>query len=408
MVMPDRSSNSCPFFAGPAIRESQYFIGRDEELRFMASRMTGDQPISISLVGKHKIGKSSLLYRFFQIWNPDRFPPRPKGSGANNSPRLPRPVKKREPFAVIYLDLQDAECQTEAGFYSVVAAEARDHKVVQQYGQAKLWQNKSFNRQEFGRAVKACREGGVLLVLCLDKFDVLFQNTGEFDNGFYDSLHSFINHSRLMLIVATLKKLEVYRQESQLTSSFFNVSQTIELTEFQEKEAEALVKLPYKAETQNPLAPKLNIQEQKIARKWGKRHPYLLQLAGHCLWDARQMDKDTNWAKAQFDRQIKEGIAPSPPAGNGLERAGGFALDWRDFRRVFLAGILFLPRLFLKTNRFINNTLSEVTGFGAALIVMVALGLAAFQIIDWSQVAEVLKQLLCSTWGGIVQKWCKS
>lgn len=400
--MPDRSPNSCPFFAGPAIREPQYFIGRDAELEFMASRMTGDQPISISLVGEHKIGKSSLLYRFFQIWNPDRFSPRPSsGSWAKSIwERIPQPGKRREPFAVIYLDLQDAECQTEVGFYRTVAAEAKNHRVVRQYGQAKLWQNKSFDRQEFVRSVKACKEGSVLLVLCLDKFDVLFQNTGEFDNGFYDSLHSLINHSHLMLIVATLKDLEVYRQEHQLTSSFFNVSQTIELTEFQEAEAEALVKLPYKAETQEKLAPALSPEEQKTARKWGNRHPYLLQLAGHCLWDA----KDTRLAKAQFDRQWPEVMAPSAPVG----KDPGRAFDWRGFWRGALAVILLPFQLFWKTHRAINMTLSEVIGVVTTLIVIVALFLAIFQIIGWSQVAEVFKQLLCSTVGGILQKWCNS
>ena len=392
--MSAASPNSCPFIAGPTIEDPKYFIGRDAELRQMEDRMTNVQPTSISVVGEHRIGKSSLLYHFFQIWNPDRFSPRASGGGVGLSlPSFLNPGKKRDPYAVIYLDLQDAACQTQADFYRTIATEAKDHPVVQQYGQQKHWQNTTLDGMTFAKAVKACKEGGVLLVLCLDKFDALFQHPEEFDNGFYDSLHSLINHSHLMLIVATLQNLEVYRQEHKLTSSFFNVGHVIELTEFTKAEAAELVKLP----KDSPAA--LSVEEQKKALEWGGRHPYRLQLAGYCLWQARQQQQDIPWAKAQFDAQLNNGIQPLDVVKNW---------DWQKFKSGFWAGIRLLPLWFWKTNRAIQNTISDVTGFVVGLTVIVLFLFAIFGIIAWPEVAEMVKQkILCSDLSTILDKWCK-
>ncbi|MEH2142915.1 hypothetical protein [Nostoc sp.] len=53
-----------PFVAAGMIEDPRLFIGRKEELHAIASRMKGDQPTSINIVGDKHIGKSSLLHYF--------------------------------------------------------------------------------------------------------------------------------------------------------------------------------------------------------------------------------------------------------------------------------------------------------------------------------------------------------
>lgn len=57
-----------PFFAGGAIADRRYFVGRSPELREIFSKMFADQPTSINVVGPEKIGKSSLLRQVARVY----------------------------------------------------------------------------------------------------------------------------------------------------------------------------------------------------------------------------------------------------------------------------------------------------------------------------------------------------
>lgn len=65
--------------------------------------MSGVQPTSINIFGEKRIGKSSLLYHFFLTWEQ----------------RVQNPSR----YLVIYLSLQNAQCQQESQFYQSVAQE---------------------------------------------------------------------------------------------------------------------------------------------------------------------------------------------------------------------------------------------------------------------------------------------
>ncbi|WP_414584951.1 hypothetical protein [Scytonema sp. PCC 10023] len=101
--MTSGSLPSNPFVAAGMIEDSTLFVGRKDELRAIASRMSGVQPTSINVVGDKRIGKSSLLYHFFLTWQ--------------------QRVNDPSRYVVIYLSLQDGKCQTEISFYKAVAEE---------------------------------------------------------------------------------------------------------------------------------------------------------------------------------------------------------------------------------------------------------------------------------------------
>jgi hypothetical protein len=138
----------------------------------------------------------------------------------------------------------------------------------------------------------------------LDDFESLLKRTEQFDNGFYDNLRSLMNDNALMLVVASRKELSVYGSEHRFVSQFFNLGHILKLEELTTDEAIQLVRLPASSVSSAP--PVLSVDEQHHAENWGKRHPYFLQLAGSCLWDARQQNKDSRWAKAQFEQQSSQ------------------------------------------------------------------------------------------------------
>jgi uncharacterized protein len=275
---------SCPFVAGPKITDPRSFVGRQEELSAITSWVIGERPVSVNVVGRRRIGKSSLLYHFFQTYEQ----------------RVPDPKR----YVVTYLSLQDARCQEEDGFYQAVARQLW-HSLAVQRNPALIepLRVKPFNRFAFSAAMGQYKRLGVMPVLCLDEFGPLFRYPEEFDNGFFDNLRSLIESRVLMLIVASHRRLDFYQRRHKLTSAFFKLWQVLTLNELTEKEAEELVNLP--ASTVPGAAEALNQQEQHLVRKLGGRHPYLLQLAASLVYEARQSGRDIAWAKAEFAEEAR-------------------------------------------------------------------------------------------------------
>ena len=220
--MAPPSPSPCPFSAPSMLKKPDCFVGRKDELKFIQSQMTGPQPTSVNIVGPHKIGKSSLLWRFYQKCRNHR-----------------QYASSR--YAVIYLSFQDGECQTENTFYQAVAEELRKTPVIQaKRSLVTAFSASNWKGSTFSQAVKLCEAEKILPVLCIDKFEALFQESyrKNFKEGFYDNLHSLINNSALMLVLASLETLDFYRTKYKLTSSFFNVGSVLLLEKFSEAEAQ--------------------------------------------------------------------------------------------------------------------------------------------------------------------------
>ena len=156
--------------------------------------MTGPQPTSVNIVGPHKIGKSSLLWRFYQLRK--------------------LPINYSSPYAVIYLSFQDGECQEENSFYQKIAQLLSEVPIIQtKPSLVTAFQAPDWNRSTFAKAIRLCEAQKILPVLCIDKFEALFQESyrEKFDEGFYDNLHSLINNSVMMLVLISIEPLDFYR-----------------------------------------------------------------------------------------------------------------------------------------------------------------------------------------------------
>ena len=277
------SSLDSPFIAGPMIRNPRLFIGRQEVLQQLAN-YTNDPPSrNVNVVGEPHIGKSSLLYHFFQTWE--------------------QRVTAASHYGVIYLSLQESRCQTETGLYRTIAQELIGRPVIQTNSALlEPFQVKPFDRAAFSAAMKHWQQQGVLPVLCLDEFEALFCDRTQFNNAFYNTLQELIELNAIVTIVASQQPLNFYSQQYQLASSFFSQSCTLTLTPFSQAESLELVRLSAPSATvSNPTAqPILQPEHQQLALEWGKQHPHLLQLAASLLYQAQHQQQGTHWAKTQF------------------------------------------------------------------------------------------------------------
>ncbi|WP_445312306.1 AAA-like domain-containing protein [Microcoleus vaginatus] len=377
--MAPPSPSPCPFSAPSMLKKPDCFVGRQEELRFIQSQMTGPQPTSVNIVGPHKIGKSSLLWRFYQI--------------CRNHPQY---ASSR--YAVIYLSFQDGECQEENTFYQAVAQKLSEVPVIQaKPSLVTAFQAVDWNRSTFAKAIRLCEAQKILPVLCIDKFEALFQESyrEKFDEGFYDNLHSLINNSAMMLVLVSLETLDSYRTKYKLTSSFFNVGSFWLLEKFSEAEAQKLVELP--KGTIAGAIPALTQTNQRLALQWGKQHPVLLQLAGKYLWEAQQYCKDVKWAKQKFQDQARAVLQlPTRPK---RPQKFWYLLRWVVWDMPIGVGNL--------TKRF-GLKLDDIFTWLMGLSLIIVAIMCVARIVPENEFFDLFKKFLCGSLSPVLAKWCDS
>lgn len=347
-----------PFVAAGMIEDSRLFVGRGDELHAMVSRMTGAQPTSINIYGDKRIGKSSLLYHFFLTWE--------------------QRVQDPSRYVVIYLSLQNVQCQRETQFYQAIAKELLNFPTVaNNQALSDFLQVTPLDRLAFSEAMRQWKRQGVLPVLCLDDFKTLFENKNEFNNGFYDNLRSLMDSNTLMLIIASQKKLDFYSKKYKFTSSFFNLGHVIKLVELKEDEVKDLLLLP--AKNNNNLQPALSMDEQRLTQQLGLNHPFLLQIAGGLVCEARQHGHDKEWVKKRFQSQSNR--LPSN-------------LNSRSWQRQVHWLIWDLPVNLGKFPKFIGNSIDDVSNWIIGLVIILMVILVIAGVLNWNEVWDFIRDNL--------------
>ncbi|MBE9148069.1 ATP-binding protein [Coleofasciculus sp. LEGE 07092] len=344
------------------IIDPKFFVGRREELDFITSRMTAAQPTSINVVGERQIGKSSLLYHFFQTYEQ----------------RVQRYGKNPGNYVVVYLSLQDAHCRQEVNFYQAVAQKLLNRPVVQANPALTApLQSASLDRQSFSAAINAWKAENVLPVVCLDKFEKLLHKPQEFNDEFYDNLRSLMDRNALMLVVASYRNLDIYRRQYRFLSSFFNLGHVLPLGGMTEAEATELVRLPETKIAGATAA--LSLERQKLGLDWGKRHPFLLQLAGCWLWEAQQQNRPHGWARQKFEQEA-QGVSQS-----------GVAVRWWQRPMQLL---LWLPLGLRRIAGAIGNRSDDISNLLSGTLILIMVILALLQVVPAEELLKRLKDAL--------------
>jgi hypothetical protein len=347
-----RSSDDCPFYAGSRISDPRFFVGREESLKLICSRLRQVQPSSINIVGGHRTGKSSLLLHFVNTYQQ----------------RVDDPHR----FLVVYLSLQEAPCKTQEKFYTritgLLATKAATNLSWRQWQLQNKLRANQWTPDQFNQVIKELKNQHLLPVVCLDNFERLLDCQQEFPNSFYDNLRSLVDNNDLMIIVASCEQLDLYSKRKKITSDFFNLFHNLDLNQgFTQEEAETLVSLT------NSAGKGLSQELQQTALAWGKREPLLLQLASRTLWEMQEEGQSLRWAEKRFQQEAQR-------------------FKFQPKSRV----LFFLYKMISKIGEGIlwfNKNRKQMQSFwvGLSFLVLVAIGLIAFLsgVIDWNQFLKI-------------------
>jgi uncharacterized protein len=338
--MVAHGSPSCPFFVGGMIKDSRFFVGRQEEVRWVMQAIASAQPTNVNLIGDRRTGKSSLLQHIYQTYES-----RVDGYG-----------RRAEEFVVVYVSLKDGRYRSPDDFYRMISVKLLERRVVQANPiLVNALQGPRITGATFATAMEIWKQAGVLPVICVDDFEEVLEPRSQFNDDFFDNLRSLCDEGELMLVIASRRLLRDYKTQG-YTSEFFNISETRLIGDLGEADAATIVALPGVGQSV------LGAERQELVRKWAGRHPHLLQLAAKCLWDAKQDDRSEQWAKEQFDRDRK--VVPRKKMDVG--------------RSLFL-GISRVGSL----GQNIGNALDDWGNFVKGLMIIVTFGLMGFGVLKW-------------------------
>jgi len=259
---------SNPHSPRASIDEFRMFFGREQELNEIAAFLLGDQ--SVSLVGPHKIGKSSLLLHLMR-------------------PEIGHVLGMGDENLLVYLDGEAFSTEQPdrifSHFCSEMFAAHESRGADPEPALATAMANPT--RINFEGAVRRLNQRGVRVVLILDQFEGLSGNP-HLDMKFFNGLRSAAGRYRLVFLTASARPLSELthsnRPTDTLSSPFFNIFAPLSVGLLKEEEARALIRTKFRA-VSIPLTPAL---EDFVYELVGG-HPLGLQAA--CL-NAQEFPND--------------------------------------------------------------------------------------------------------------------
>ena len=165
----------------------------------------------------------------------------------------------------------------------------------------KMGGNESENYDIFEKTVYATDKS---VVLCLDEFGKILDNSDEFDADFYDFLRSLTQTGRLALVISTLHSLRELRVPSRAdVSRFFNIFRPMSLGPFSDEEARRLVSEP----AQRAKCPFTDDEVDWVLQNAREHcHPYHLQLLASILFDTKLAGQPCNEAMQAYMESLTD------------------------------------------------------------------------------------------------------
>lgn len=243
-----------PFASRTMIKDPEMFSGRIDELKTIKNLLLTMQ--SCSIVGPRRIGKSSLL---FYVSNPAYY-------------------KKEYPqeYRFVFLDLQELSgAKTEDFFLTIID---RLKRMAPEMGLADS--EKDATLTGFRRLLGRLTDAGLKLVLCLDEFEMLSQNT-NFSAEFFTFLRGLCSNYNFILLTSSRRSLfDLCHQRDIQTSQLWNIFVELPLGLMNSEEAQQLIKT-YFERGKMPVSAKYNETTLALAGN----HPFFLQIAFYYLYD---------------------------------------------------------------------------------------------------------------------------
>jgi hypothetical protein len=253
-----------PFTYGNPITDLARFIGRENELTQILSRLRNDAFESSSIVGERRIGKTSLL----------------------NALGDESVVGGR--WLVVSLDPQMLSSQARPRrFWDRVLhqlARALPEGALKTRAEA-LRRAEELDTFDLSDLFNDLDDAGVSVLLLLDEFERVAGNP-NFGPDFFYGLRSLAIHHRLALVTASYAELSTLSHSEDVRSSpFFNIFATVHLGPFWPAEADWLFER-YLADT----GVRFEQRERAFLATIAGTHPYYLQIGGRFLFEAYQQE----------------------------------------------------------------------------------------------------------------------
>ena len=254
-----------PYLWRSTVTNPDAFFGRTALLEQIIEFLTGvGKPQCCSVVGEHRIGKSSLLYQLYRAYY--------------KAGELP------ENFIVIYLDLQlDAPTRSEDFFlllYDELARELRQTeygRLAQSIPTVDNWDDIEKIRKSFTLVLRYLTETHNLsLVFIFDEIEALIHRGGS-SNEFFAYLRAASQLYNVAYVVSSRLSLQHLCQKYDfLASRFHNIFTVFRLSLLSDDEVLALLSEPL---IDKPV--QFSSTDKSFIRRLAGNHPYLLQLAAY-------------------------------------------------------------------------------------------------------------------------------
>ena len=272
------SKSGNPFLNRVMIPHPDLFFGRQQTVKRIMNRLSGEHPQSVSIVGERRIGKSSLLKYL-------SFP--------ETRIRLLTPP---ESYIFLLLDFQQMRKITEAEIVSEMI-----DGIIQAIGKG----GSISVPGDFDGLKLICEyftEKGIKLIFLFDEFECVTKNE-SIGPEFYSYLRSLANNYTLGFVTASGKNLKDMCVSRAISDSpFFNIFATLNLTLFRKKEAESLISGLSKF-GKIDLAP---LKEEILSL--GGDYPFFLQMACSSWYDFLEEEEKeaAGFVEKTIPRQVRD------------------------------------------------------------------------------------------------------
>ncbi|MBI4200348.1 MAG: hypothetical protein HY535_07745 [Chloroflexi bacterium] len=279
-----------PFTYGNPISDPRRFYGRSRELEQVFSRLRDPEFESTSVVGEHRMGRSSLL---LHTAHPDVV--RQRGLDPNTYI-----------FVYAHLDVIPST-GTPARFYNYVlrriGSVIRDQELADLLRQ--LSQREAVDAYDLEDLFDLVDRKELYIVLLLDDFENIASNP-NFGPEFYYGLRSLAIHHHLALVTASMSDLvDLSRTDTIRASPFFNIFATINLQPFSTADIQAM-----RAGSLEGSSVSFTDADVDQVVRFAGRQPFFLQIAFHFLFETHRAGEDPARRMAQVEERFQAAAEP--------------------------------------------------------------------------------------------------
>ncbi len=270
-----------PYFNLSMIRNVEMFFGRKKLLRRFYAALANHQ--SVSILGKRRIGKSSLLW----------------------CAALPE-MQARFPFDLshhifIFLDLHDFLHKSSEDFFHRVSRE-----IVEQGTKVPglTLPTEANGADVFSRVLDQVVKRGFFPVLLLDSFDKVTLNE-DFGPEFFGFLRAQASRGRISYVTASMKPLYEVCHHGIEGSPFFNIFYKYSLEALTSEEANDLITIPSKK-----AGVIFTEEEVALVRKLAGQHPFFTQRVCYFLFEEKAQRGNEEIDEVLLESEVYNDLLP--------------------------------------------------------------------------------------------------